>query len=206
MCLENTVNKAGGSYYSISELKKIRTICQKHDLKLHLDGARLFNALVETNESAKSYGKLFDSISVCLSKGLGAPVGSLIIGTKSFIKSCRRTRKSFGGNMRQAGYLAAAGIYALDHNLNQLKKDNHHASILAETLAKCSFTKNILPADTNIVIFDLVDRMNYETFEIKMNSFGIRFSRFGPKTIRFVTHRDFSPEMLEYVCIKLPKI
>jgi threonine aldolase len=204
--LENTVNKAGGSYYAISEIKKIREVCKAKELKLHLDGARLFNALVETNETPKQFGELFDSISICLSKGLGAPVGSVIIGKKDFIKKCRRIRKSFGGNMRQAGYLAAAGIFALDNNVSLLKEDHRRAKALAEELKSISFVKNILPVETNIVIFDIDSPGAFSSFEKQLNENGIRFSPFGPQTVRFVTHLDFTDEMLDKTVNTLRKI
>ena len=206
VCLENTVNKAGGSFYRLSDIHPIREVCKKNDLKLHLDGARLFNALTETGDSTTEYGKTFDSISICLSKGLGAPFGSVIIGNRDFIKRCRRIRKSIGGNMRQAGYFAAAGIYALENNIQRLLQDHKNARKLSETLLQCSFVKNILPVETNIVIFDLNERLSYDEFEEKMHHSGIRFSRFGPKTIRFVTHLDFTEEMLSDVTETLLKI
>ena len=205
VCLENTVNKAGGSYYELSEIKKIAELCKNKNLKLHLDGARIFNALIETGEKASDYGKLFDSVSVCLSKGLGAPVGSLIVGKKDFIKQCRRYRKSFGGNMRQAGYLAAAGIYALDNNISKLKADNERAKKLGSALAQFNYVENILPIQTNIVIFDLVS-ISMETFMNKLALAGIKFAPFWPKTVRFVTHLDFTDEMLEKTISELEKI
>jgi len=194
--LENTVNKAGGSYYNLNQIKEIEEVCKRKNLKLHLDGARLFNALVETGESAEQYGKLFDSISVCLSKGLGAPIGSLIIGKKDFIKKCRRVRKTFGGNMRQAGYMAAAGIYALDNNINRLKEDNDKAKLIEEQLKKVTYVNNILPVETNIVIFDLDKKMPMEQFVQKMKEHNIKFAPFGPQTVRFVTHLDITEEMM----------
>ena len=206
VCLENTVNKAGGSYYDIDEIKKIRALTIEKDLKLHLDGARLFNALVETGEAPDQYGKLFDSISICLSKGLGAPYGSVIIGTHSFIKKCRRFRKSIGGNVRQAGYMAAAGIYALENNIQFLKDDNRRAAELGKLLINCSFVEKLLPVSTNIVIFDLKNTMPFQKFQQLMNEVGIQFSAFGPQTVRFVTHLDFSDEMLEKTIQVLKKI
>jgi threonine aldolase len=204
--LENTVNKAGGSYYELEKIKAIRKVCDEKNLRFHLDGARIFNALVETGEEPKQYGKLFDSISICLSKGLGAPVGSLILGKKDFIKKCRRYRKSFGGNMRQAGYLAAAGIYALDNNINRLKADHVRARSLEAALRKLSFVNNILPVDTNIVIFDLSSSMPMELFAHKLGEKNIRFAPFGPQTVRFVTHMDFTDEMLEKVVKALAEL
>ena len=157
VCLENTNNRGGGSCYSFKELHNIYSVCKSHNLKMHLDGARLFNALIAKNETPKQFGEIFDSISVCLSKGLGCPVGSLLIGKKDFIKRARRVRKVFGGGMRQAGFLAAAGIFALEHNIERLAEDHQHAKLLAECLSEKDFVKNILPVETNIIIFEVHD-------------------------------------------------
>src|ERR1700761_1847974 len=156
VALENTVNKGGGSCYTLEQIKPIAELCKQRGLKLHLDGARIFNALTHTGDKALDYGKYFDGISVCLSKGLGAPVGSVFLADKATIKYARRLRKVFGGGMRQAGFLAAAGIYALDHHVERLKTDHTHAQILADELSKYSWVSNVLPADTNIVLFDTV--------------------------------------------------
>src|ERR1700748_2929594 len=152
--LENTVNKGGGSCYTLEDIKPIAALCQERKLKLHLDGARIFNALAYTGDKAVDYGKYFDGISVCLSKGLGAPVGSVFLADKETIKYARRIRKVFGGGMRQAGFLAAAGIYALDHHVERLKIDHAHAQILADELQKCSWVTGVLPVETNLVLFD----------------------------------------------------
>ncbi len=156
--LENTANRGGGSCYELNEIKKIQRVCKQHDLKLHLDGARLFNALVANTETPKEYGQIFDSISVCLSKGLGAPVGSVLLGPKEFIKKARRIRKVFGGGMRQAGYLAAAGIFALKNNVERLQEDHHRAKQIAQALSTKEFVGKILPVETNIVIFEVRDK------------------------------------------------
>ena len=152
--LENTCNKGGGSFYTLDEIRPIAQLCKNKGLRLHLDGARLFNALVETGESTLAVGQLFDSISICLSKGLGAPVGSLLIGQQDFIAEARRFRKVMGGGMRQAGYLAAAGIYALDHHIDRLKTDNDRARQLGKVLEKLNFIGTIRPVKTNILIFE----------------------------------------------------
>src|ERR1700744_2786054 len=152
--LENTVNKGGGSCYTLAQIKPIAALCKKKGLKLHLDGARIFNALAYTGDQIKDYGQYFDGISVCLSKGLGAPVGSVLLADKATIKYARRIRKVFGGGMRQAGFLAAAGIYALDHHVERLKIDHSHAQIIAGELAKCGWVANVLPQETNIILFD----------------------------------------------------
>lgn len=203
--LENTINKAGGSIYTLEEVKPITKLCKEKKLKLHLDGARLFNALVESGESEKSWGTQFDSISICLSKGLGAPVGSLLLGSAEFIKKARRIRKVFGGGMRQAGYLAAAGIYALDHNVKRLKEDHTRASALKECLEQCAYVERVLPVETNIVIFELKG-INAADFERKLFGKGIRSSVFGPQTIRFVTHLDFNDDMLQQVIVILKSL
>src|ERR1700754_3146651 len=155
--LENTVNKGGGSCYTLADIKPIAELCRDKNLKLHLDGARIFNALIHTGDAAVDYGKYFNGISVCLSKGLGAPVGSVLLADKKTIKYARRIRKVLGGGMRQAGFLAAAAIFALDHHVERLKIDHAHAQLLADELSKCSWVSNILPADTNIVLFDTVE-------------------------------------------------
>jgi len=195
--LENTANKGGGSYYTIAEIEPISKLCKERGLALHLDGARLFNALVETGEKPQEVGRLFDSISICLSKGLGAPVGSLLIGELDFIKKARRIRKVMGGGMRQAGYLAAAGIYALDHHVDRLKEDNRRAKILGETLAAKPWVESVRPVKTNIVIFDLAAPLNAAGFLDKIKEQGINAAPFGPNTVRFVTHLDFTESMLE---------
>jgi len=195
--LENTVNRAGGSYYTLNQIKPISEFCKSKKLSLHLDGARLFNALVETNESTLDVGKQFDSISICLSKGLGAPVGSLLLGSKDFIKKARRIRKVFGGGMRQAGFLAAAGLYALKNNLKRLKEDHAKAKIIEAELKKLSYVESVLPVYTNIVIFNLKkDKYTGEQFEKTLASKNIKLAAFGKQTIRFVTHLDFTDEML----------
>lgn len=195
--LENTCNKGGGSYYTLEEILPIRDLCQRRGLKLHLDGARLFNALIETGETTQQVGAHFDSISICLSKGLGAPVGSLLIGEKEFIRQARRFRKVMGGGMRQAGYLAAAGIYALDHHVERLKIDNDHAKLLGKTLETCNAVEQVRPVKSNIVIFDLKDPHTAEIILAKLESKDILASAFGPQTIRFVTHLEITPEMVE---------
>ena len=196
--LENTCNKGGGSYYTLDEINPISKLCRSNNLRLHLDGARLFNALVETQESTQAYGELFDSISICLSKGLGAPVGSLLIGDEVLLKKARRLRKVMGGGMRQAGYLAAAGIYALDHHVERLKEDNDRAKQLGATLKEAySFAENVRPVQSNIVIFDVKPPYTAALFLEKLEEKGILASPFGPQTVRFVTHLDVNASMIE---------
>ncbi|CAA9221741.1 MAG: Low-specificity L-threonine aldolase [uncultured Adhaeribacter sp.] len=196
--LENTSNKGGGSYYTLPEIAAIATVCRANNLALHLDGARVFNALVAAQESPEPYGQYFDSISVCLSKGLGAPVGSVLLGNKPFIQKARRIRKVFGGGMRQAGFLAAAGIFALDHHIARLAEDHQKAKILAETLLTCPYVESLAPVDTNIVIFKLINGLTEEQFLQKLAAQNILALDFGPQTIRLVTHLDLSEAMLDH--------
>jgi threonine aldolase len=197
--LENTCNKGGGSFYTLDEIHPIQKVCQERGLALHLDGARVFNALVETGETTQETGELFDSISICLSKGLGTPVGSLLIGTKAFIRQARRVRKAMGGGMRQAGFLAAAGIYALDHHVQRLKEDNDRAKNLGKVLEKLAYVDNVRPVQSNIVIFDLKAPWTAESYLARLAEEGIKASAFGPKTVRFVTHLDVTAEMIDQV-------
>lgn len=194
--IENTCNKGGGSLYALSAIRAIRAVCRKHGLALHLDGARIFNALIETGDTPTAIGAEVDSISICLSKGLGAPVGSVLIGPRDFIAEARRVRKVMGGGMRQAGYLAAAGIYALDCQVERLREDHEHARLLAAALAGLPYVVNIRPVQTNIVIFDLVSPLTPAVFLDYLAKNGVKASAFGPQTIRFVTHLDVSREML----------
>lgn len=197
--IENTCNKGGGSIYPMERIQAIRKVCQKNSLALHLDGARLFNALVETGDSPTSIGAEVDSISLCLSKGLGAPIGSILVGSQGFIAEARRVRKAMGGGMRQAGYLAAAGIYALDHHIERLRDDHANARFLASALAELSWVTNIRPVQTNILIFDLLSPRTPAEFLAYLKQNGVVASAFGPQTIRFVTHLDVTRGMLEEV-------
>lgn len=194
--LENTMNKGGGSIYKLAEISPIRQVCEEYGLKLHLDGARLFNALVETGESPRDWGAQFDTLSICLSKGLGCPVGSVLLGSKSDIRRARKVRKGFGGGMRQAGFLAAAGIYALDHQVARLKEDHLRAKILGELVQQSPFVKEVLPIATNIVIAKL-DAISPEEFIEKLSKLRIKAVKFGLDQVRFVTHLDFGDAQLE---------
>jgi threonine aldolase len=193
---ENTMNKGGGTLYKFEELALIAAVCRKNGLKFHLDGARLFNALAETGENPEKYAQLFDSVSICLSKGLGAPVGSLLIGNVPFIKRARRVRKAFGGAMRQAGYLAAAGIFALDHNISRLKEDNARARHLGSVLEPLSFVESVIPVESNIVIFRLKEKGSSGAFIARLKEHDVHALFLDGETIRFVTHLDFSDSML----------
>ena len=197
--LENTCNKGGGSCWDLSVIEKISSYCKKVNLPLHLDGARLYNALVAQNINPTQMGKHFDSISLCLSKGLGCPIGSLLIGNSIFIKQARRIRKVLGGGMRQAGYLAAAGIYALDHHVTRLKTDHENATILANLLEKKSFVKEVMPVETNIVLFQLEDNYESANYLRELAEKGIQAASMGHQTIRLVTHLGIGEKELLHI-------
>ncbi|MBL7795593.1 MAG: aminotransferase class I/II-fold pyridoxal phosphate-dependent enzyme [Saprospiraceae bacterium] len=194
--IENTCNKGGGGAYSLETIREIHAVCLKKGLALHLDGARIFNALVAKGGKPADIGAEVDSISICLSKGLGAPVGSVLVGSRAFIAEARRVRKAMGGGMRQAGYLAAAGIYALDNHVERLLEDHTQARRLADTLAELSWVENIRPVETNIVIFDLKPPTTPAVFLDYLTKHGVKASAFGPQTIRMVTHLDVSSDMI----------
>ena len=195
--LENTSNRGGGSCYDYNEMVKIAELCKQKNLKFHIDGARLFNAIVANKENPKHYGEMFDSISICLSKGLGAPVGSLIIGKKDFIKKARRVRKVFGGGMRQAGYIAAAGLYALQNNIERLQIDHDNSKKIATALKAKSFVDEILPVETNIIIFSIKNEMTPKLFIEKMKEQEILMYPISPTQVRVVVHLDITSEMIE---------
>ena len=195
--LENTVNKGGGSIYTSEALQEISDFCRSIKVPLHLDGARIFNAIVETGQKPSQFGGWFDSISICLSKGLGAPVGSVLVGSEDFIKKARRVRKRLGGGWRQAGLLAAAGIYALDHQVDRLKEDHARARVIASVCEKLPWVKSILPVSTNIVILELQDGMPSDNIVAELKEKGIYCAPFGPSYVRFVTHLGFDDSALQ---------
>jgi len=195
VCIENTSNRGGGSCYDFNEIKKIRQVCDENGLALHLDGARLWNAMVAKNETPKQYGETFDSISICLSKGLGCPVGSVLLGNKEFIKKARRIRKVFGGGMRQGGFLAAAGIYALKNNIERLKQDHDHAKRIGNAVAGNSMTKSVFPVETNIIIFDTVTPA--AAIVEKLKNKNILCYATAADRVRFVVHLDITEEMVD---------
>lgn len=204
--LENTANRAGGSAYTLKQMKEISDLCRKKNLRIHLDGARIFNALTITHDAPKQVGDLFDSVSVCFSKGLGAPVGSALLGSKEFIAKARRIRKRFGGGMRQAGYLAAACIFAVENNIARLEEDHRRAAEIGKTLEKMPYVKSMLPVETNIIIFTLNEKLNSERFVKKLAEQNVKTVAFGTQTIRLVTHLDFTDDMLTEVISALKKI
>jgi threonine aldolase len=196
--LENTVNKGGGCYYDLHDVAEISKLCKEEGLKLHLDGARLFNALVASEDHPLKYGEYFDTISICLSKGLGTPVGSVLLGSKETITRAKRVRKVLGGGMRQAGFLAAAGIYALDNHIHRLADDHERARKIAAMLNNQPYVQEIKPVHTNIVIFTLKD-VSPAAFASRMKEQGVQVIPFGKKDIRMVTHLDFKEEDLNVI-------
>ena len=200
ICIEDTSNRGGGAVYDFDEIKRIKKFCNERNLPLHLDGARLFNALVENQISYKEYAEQFDSISICLSKGLGAPVGSLLIGNKEFIYNARRVRKVFGGGMRQAGIIAAGGLFALKNNINRLKTDHKHAKLIEKALQANHSIESVIPVQTNIVVFELKAHDQIEEFLDKLGQHGILALPFGKGMIRMVTHMDVDESAIHKTC------
>ena len=204
--LEDTANRGGGAIYDFTEIQKIKKFCVANNLPLHLDGARLMNALVETKIDPKVYAAEFDSISLCLSKGLGAPVGSVLIGTKDFIKKARRVRKVFGGGMRQAGIIAAGGLYALKNNVDRLLIDHQHARQLEQTLNQLIWVNEVISVETNIVVVILNDPSKRDEIISKLAEHGVRVMAFGEGMLRLVTHLDVSSNEIDQTCEILRKL
>lgn len=196
--LENTSNRGGGSCYDFEDIKKIQHVCKANELVFHLDGARLWNALVAKKQTPLQYGQVFDSISVCLSKSLGCPVGSLLLGKKELIKKARRVRKVFGGGMRQAGFLAAAGIYALNNNIERLEEDHQHAKQIAASLVTSKYVNHILPVETNIIIFETSESITAPELVARLKEKGILGYAIAPNRVRLVLHLDITPQMVEH--------
>ncbi|MBK9732724.1 MAG: low-specificity L-threonine aldolase [Chitinophagaceae bacterium] len=197
--IENTANRGGGSYYSLEEIMNLSKTAHDAGLKIHLDGARIFNALVELNVQPVEVGMHFDSVSCCLSKGLGCPVGSLLISNKDFIKRARKYRKIFGGGMRQAGILAAAGIYALDHHINRLIEDHLRAKEIGNVLTTSAYVEWLMPVETNIIIFKLKEQYAADQFVQKLKAQQILAIPIGKNQVRMVTHLDVDDNMLQRV-------
>lgn len=197
VCVEDTTNKGGGAVWDVEELRKIKKVCEKHGLQLHLDGARLFNALLVNGLNSVQYGDLFDTISVCLSKGLGAPVGSLLVGSQAFIDKARRVRKRMGGGMRQAGYLASAGVYAIDYNASRMVEDHQRTKEAAELIAQLSEVEKVLEPQTNILIFYLKKECDPQAFLSHWEKKDVRMIGMGGQAIRIVYHLDIEDYMHE---------
>jgi len=206
VCLENTTNKGGGAVYSLDEIKAIKALCDREYLALHLDGARLWNALEVTKEDPKEYGALFDTISLCFSKGLGCPVGSVLVGSKEQMNEALRIRKVFGGGMRQAGYLAAAGSYALKYHRSDLNEDHRRAKEIAAELQNSSFVKEVQPVETNIIIFSLKDDFDEIEFVARLKANQILIMGLGKGKLRMVTHRDYTQKQHQYMLTTLTKM
>lgn len=204
--IENTTNKGGGACYDLEELQKIKQVCVENNLKYHLDGARLWNAMMAKKQHPKQFGALFDTISVCFSKGLGCPVGSVLVSDAQTIHRALRIRKIFGGNMRQSGYLAAAGIYALHNNINRLEEDHKRAKELGKVLTGLSWVNTVEPVETNIVIFSVNDGIDDKLVIEKLKQKRIGISLMAKNTLRMVTHLDYKQVMHEYVIDALEKI
>lgn len=194
VCLENTTNKGGGACYDLSEIREINSLCAEHDLGLHLDGARIWNAMVAKGTDAKEFGNLFDTISVCLSKGLGAPMGSVLVGKQSLMDKAMRVRKVLGGGMRQVGFMAAAGLYALDHHIDRMNEDHNRAQALAKQLETLENVTHVAPVDTNIVIFTLDNMETEQAFISYLVENEIAISNMGQGKLRIVTHYDYSQD------------
>lgn len=188
--VENSANRGGGSVWRLDRVKALRALCDQRGLALHMDGARIFNAMAVTGEASAAWGTAFHSVSICLSKGLGAPVGSVLVGPRDFIAKARRVRKRFGGGMRQAGFLAAAGLHALDHHVARLKEDHARAATLGSTLSRMPWVEELLPVETNVVVFTVKDSATVDRMLGSFKGEGILAVRFGPRQIRFVTHLD----------------
>ncbi|WP_036384557.1 low specificity L-threonine aldolase [Muricauda sp. MAR_2010_75] len=196
VCIENTTNKGGGACWDFEELQKIKKVCDRHGLKYHLDGARLWNALIAKGEDPKAYGSLFDTISVCLSKGMGCPVGSVLVGSMDLIDKALRIRKILGGGMRQSGFLAAAGIYAMDHHVDRLAEDHKKAAEIGEVLSTLDFIKKVEPIETNIIIFELDEsKLTSVDFLAKLAENQISIIGMGQGKLRIVTHLDYTDAM-----------
>jgi len=203
ICLENTTNKGGGACWDFKEIEKIHKVAKKNKLSFHLDGARLFNALIAKNETPKQYGALFDTISICFSKGLGAPIGSMLIGSKEMMQKALRLRKLLGGGMRQVGFLAAAANYALDNHVERMAEDHKKAKEIAAVLETCSYITKIEPVETNILIFYVDDKIGADHFIEKMGSKDILLTPMGEGKIRIVTHLDYTDSMHEILLKEL---
>ena len=200
VCLENTANRGGGCCYDLEEIARIQAVCQENNLKLHLDGARLFNALVAGSEDPRTYGQLFDTISVCLNKGMGCPMGSVLLGSAAFIRSARRIRKKLGGGLRQTGFMAATGIYAMEHHIARLAEDHFHAKQIAKALLEKNFVGHMLPVETNILIFEVLEHWNPQTFADFLKKYHILVMPISETQVRMVTHLDVTTEMIAKTC------
>ena len=199
LSIENTCNRGGGKVFPFEDILRIRQTCDKHGLKLHLDGARLFNAMAADQHSPKEVGALFDTISVCLSKGLGAPVGSLLLGNSKLIEKATRIRKVLGGGMRQAGIIASAGLFALRNNIDRISLDHELAKKIESELLQAVYVKKVFEVETNIVVFELRSDIDTAHFMNHLGQHGIQAFEVGVNRVRFVTHLDLPAETLTII-------
>lgn len=206
ICVENTTNKGGGACYEIEELKSIYTVCKKHQLGYHLDGARIANAIVAKQQDPKAFGKLFDTITICLSKGIGAPMGTVLVGNKEIMKNAMRVRKVLGGGMRQVGFMAAAGLYGLQHQFDRLKEDHQKAQEIGKGLTELEIISKVEPVETNIVIFYLADDVDKNAFWNYLTEKDIQISDMGEGKMRIVTHLDYTNEMHDFFLNEMKRI
>lgn len=204
--IEDTANRGGGAIYNYEDIQAIHALCIKNKLPLHLDGARLFNALIETQIDFSAYAANFETISICLSKGLGAPIGSLLLGTKEQIVKARRIRKVFGGGMRQAGIIAAAGLYAMKYNVERLKTDHTNAKVISNLLSSLNWVEDVVPVETNIIVAVVKDDETRNSIIERLKENHILCMPFGPGMIRFVTHLDIGEKEMEILTDRLKKI
>ena len=204
--IENTCNRGGGAVWNIAEVNRINAVCRKHGLGIHMDGARIFNAMATNGESPLEWGKRFDTISICLSKGLGAPAGSVLIGSTPMMAQARRVRKRLGGGMRQAGILAAAGLYALNHHVERLKDDHARARRLGAILLELPQVTDLMPVDTNIIIFSLHQGQDAASFCAKLKELGVLAMAIGPSQIRMVLHLDVDDGSIDRIRLALQRI
>ncbi len=207
IAVENTHNRGAGRVYPYDQLEKVRAIAKKHGLRVHLDGARLANAVVATGIPFDKYGAIADSINICFSKGLGAPVGSILISDGQTIKKARYWRKRLGGGMRQCGILAAACLYAMENNVGRLALDHAKASRIAALVASKPALKLLFPVETNIVIFRVEDEsIDFDAFTRALGEAGVLSLAFGNRSVRMVTHLDVTDDDIDYVEEKLSRI
>ena len=204
--IENTVNRSGGSVWDIREVERVRAACHAHGLALHLDGARIFNAMAVDGTRPVQWGRLFDSISVCLSKGLGAPVGSVLTGSRDFVLQARRVRKRFGGGMRQAGIIAAGALFAVTHHVDRLKEDHARAKRIGEALRNAGWVERVLPVETNIVIYDLIAGQDATRHVAALKESGVHCFAIGPRQVRMVTHMDVDDDAIALVIDSLERL
>ncbi len=207
LCVENTHNRGGGRVWPLGQIEEVCAAGRKLGLALHLDGARLWNAEVQSGISAATLAAPFDTVSVCLSKGLGAPVGSVLVGSKEAIHRARRYRQMYGGGMRQAGVLAAAGLYALANHVTRLAEDHEHARLIGERLSRLPHVRLVAEVETNIVVFDVLEPLPMaQVVAARLRERGVLMNAFGKRRLRAVTHLDVNQAGCEQACDVLAEL